>query len=33
MKLITAIKMIEEREKKKRKTEKEMRRNGIAFEK
>jgi hypothetical protein len=29
MKLITAIKMIEEREKRKRKTEKEMRRNGI----
>ncbi|CAG0972638.1 MAG: DUF5371 family protein [Candidatus Methanoperedens sp.] len=29
MKLITAIKMIEEREKQKRKTEKEMRRNGM----
>ena len=29
MKLITAIKMIEEREKRKRKTEKEMRKNGI----
>ena len=29
MKLITAIKMIEEREKRKRKTEKEIRRNGI----
>ncbi|HMB45164.1 MAG TPA: DUF5371 family protein [Candidatus Methanoperedens sp.] len=29
MKLITAIKMIEEREKRQRKTEKEMRRNGI----
>jgi len=29
MKLITAIKMIEEREKRKRKAEKEMRKNGI----
>jgi len=29
MKLITAIKMIEEREKQKRKAEKEMRRNGM----
>lgn len=29
MKLITAIKMIEEREKRKRKTEKENRKNGI----
>ena len=29
MKLITAIRLIEEREKRKRKTEKEMRRNGM----
>ncbi|MDL5502743.1 MAG: hypothetical protein QSU88_05955, partial [Candidatus Methanoperedens sp.] len=29
MKLITAIKLIEEREKQKRKAEKEMRRNGM----